>query len=80
MRFENALVALRKGYKVCRKKNLNRLNGIYYKLSDGTISSYTMSGDRQTLFVSFVLQSVLAEDWVLYEGRKNYEGFKHDKN
>lgn len=67
MRFENAMVALRQGYKICRQKNVNRLNGIYYKMTDGHIKSYSISNNAPGWCIAFSLNSVEAEDWQVYE-------------
>lgn len=71
MRFENALVALRQGYKVCRKTSYNRMNGIYYKMDKDTINSYSMMNNKQSHYVIFSLNHVLANDWTVYKGCEN---------
>lgn len=70
MRFENAMVALRQGYKVCRQKNVNRLNGIYYKMKDGHIDSYSIIGNYKGDCIGFSLNSIEADDWMVYKETK----------
>lgn len=75
MKFENALVALRKGYKVCRKTSINRLNGVYYKMDkEGHIRSYSTQTSKETFFAVWNTYSVEATDWQVYDE------VKHDKD
>lgn len=73
MRFENALVALRKGYKVCRRCSINRLNGVYFSMENGSIDSFAMADNKKGFFSGFSKGSIEASDWRLYE-------VKHDKD
>lgn len=74
MKFENAIVAMRKGYKVCRKKNLNRMNGIYLminkktgQLETGQIHTNVVRRPPDVICVD--CDNITAEDWMLLEGK-----------
>ena len=71
MKFENAIVAMRKGFKVCRQKNLNRLNGVYYminkktgELEVGQMRTGTVR--REPDCVQIDHKNITAEDWIVY--------------
>ena len=71
MNFENALVAMRKGFKVIRKKSLSRLNGVYYTLENGVLYT-TPCCDcgfrrKKEVVVSLSGSSILADDWTVYK-------------
>lgn len=66
MKFENAMVAMRKGYKVQRKQNKERLNGVCFFIKDGVMySEQTHELSSKVVFVmNYVNQNALmAEDW-----------------
>lgn len=71
MRFEKALEQLRAGKCICRAKSVDRSNGVFYMIDGGQIQSrtietgYITSNHRAN---SMSLYSVMADDWVVYEG------------
>lgn len=74
MLFENAIIMMRKGYKVCRKKNLNRMNGIYLminkktgELEVGQIHSNVVR--RSPDIICLDVWNIIADDWMLFEGK-----------
>lgn len=60
MKFENALVAMRKGYKIHRKSDANR----YFYLKEGIIMHHKPYGIiRDGIQSSFAITQIMADDW-----------------
>lgn len=67
MRFEEAMIAMRQGHKVCRQRNVNRLNGVYYKMVDGHVKTFSVMNDAPGFCIAVSVSNLDAEDWQIYE-------------
>lgn len=70
MKFENALVAMRKGYTVQRQKNKDRLNGVCLFIKDGVMyAKRTHQLSNHTIVDVYHLpsSSIMAEDWEAFK-------------
>lgn len=66
MLFENALVALRKGYKVQRRSTKKRLNAVCLYMENGYLYSeqtHELSSHKKEKVWGVSIGNVLAEDW-----------------
>lgn len=60
MKFENALLALKRGYKIYRPKDIDK----YYFIKDGIIMHHKSYGIvRDGIQSSFTVIQIMAEDW-----------------
>lgn len=70
MKFENAMVAMRKGFKVQRKQNKNRLNGVCLFIKDGIMYSQQTHdlSSKAVETTNYIYQTALmAEDWEAFK-------------
>lgn len=67
MKFENAMVAMRKGFKVQRKSAMNRLNAVCFYIEGGKIiteQTHELSNHKKEPLASLSNGSIMSEDWV----------------
>ena len=70
MRFENAICAMRKGYKVQRKSCMNRMNAVRLFMKDGKIyteQTHELSARKVEELAAINARMIMAEDWVAYK-------------
>ena len=66
MNFENAIVAMRKGYKVQRESSKGRLNGVCLYMKNNKIfaeQTHEMSQHKITELLALNASQLLASDW-----------------
>ena len=70
MEFQNALVAIKKGYKVQRKSIRNRLNAVCIYLEGNELVSeqtHPLSEHKKNTLSNITTKSLLATDWIAYK-------------
>ena len=70
MEFQNALVAIKKGYKVQRKSLKSRINSVCIYLEDGKLVSqqtHPLSEHKKNPLDSITTKCLLATDWIAFK-------------
>ena len=70
MEFQNALVAVKKGYKIQRKSMRNRLNAVCIYLEGDclmTKQTHELSEHRNIPLISLSSKNIMAKDWMAFK-------------